>query len=162
MNLAHFSFANLHIAAALKLLYRARYLLLVIHGENHPLMAEIDANIGVILYAVQEFDDALKFLQNALKLNQIYLEPRALKTAIIYHLMARTYSCRGDFRTALQMEKETFTIYSKTFGSEHEKTKESSECLKHLTQQAVTFQKRINEANRQGANNIGQLLPIEV
>ncbi|KAK6100365.1 Clustered mitochondria family protein [Brugia pahangi] len=162
LNLAHFSFANLHIAAALKLLYRARYLLLLIHGENHPFMAEIDGNIGVILYAVQEFDDALKFLQNALKLHQIYLEPQALKTALIYHLLARTYSCRGDFRTALQMEKETFTIYSKTFGIDHEKTKESSECLKHLTQQAVTFQKRINEANRQGSNNIGQLLPVEI
>lgn len=58
--------------------------------------------------------------------------------------------------------QETFTIYSKTFGNDHEKTKESGECLKHLTQQAVTFQKRINEVNRQGANNIGQLLPIEV
>ncbi|VDK79802.1 unnamed protein product [Litomosoides sigmodontis] len=162
LNLAHFSFANLHIAAALKLLYRARYLLLLMHGENHPFMAEIDANIGVILYAVQEFDDALKFLQNALKLHLTYLEPHALKTALIYHLMARTYSCRGDFRTALQMEKETFMIYSKTFGIEHEKTKESSECLKYLTQQAVTFQKRINEANRQGSNSIGHLLPVEI
>ncbi|VDK54673.1 unnamed protein product [Anisakis simplex] len=161
LNLAHFSFANLHIAASLKLLYRARYLLMLVHGENHPLMAQIDGNIGVILYAIQEYDDALKFLQSALKLHQIYMEPRALKTALIYHLMARTYSCRGDFRTALQMEKETFTIYSKTFGEEHEKTKESGDCLKHLTQQAVTFQKRINEANRQGAANIGQLVPIE-
>lgn len=78
-------------------------------GENHPLMAEIDGNIGVILYAVQEFDDALKFLQSALKLHHIYLEPQALKTALIYHLMARTYSCRGDFRTALQMEKVLFS-----------------------------------------------------
>ncbi|KHN71336.1 Clustered mitochondria -like protein [Toxocara canis] len=58
--------------------------------------------------------------------------------------------------------QETFTIYSKTFGEEHEKTKESGDCLKHLTQQAVNFQKRINEANRQGAANIGQLLPIEI
>uniref|UniRef100_A0A915BII9 Clustered mitochondria protein homolog n=3 Tax=Parascaris univalens TaxID=6257 RepID=A0A915BII9_PARUN len=162
LNLAHFSFANLHIVASLRLLYRARYLLLLVHGENHPLMAQIDGNIGVILYAVQEYDDALKFLQSALKLHQAYMEPRALKTALIYHLMARTYSCRGDFRTALQMEKETFTIYSKTFGDEHEKTKESGDCLKHLTQQAVTFQKRINEANRQGGANIGQLLPIEI
>ncbi|VDD87948.1 unnamed protein product [Enterobius vermicularis] len=162
LNLAHFSFANLHIVASLKLLYRSRYLLLLIHGENHPLMAQIDGNIGVILYAVQEYDEALKFLQSALKLHQTYMEPRALKTAMIYHLMARTYSCRGDFRTALQMEKETFTIYSKTFGENHEKTKESGECLKHLTQQAVTFQKRLNEANRQGASNITQLLPIEI
>ena len=30
-------------------------------------------------------------------------------------------------------------------GEEHERTKESSECLKHLTQQAVVFQKKMNE-----------------
>lgn len=58
--------------------------------------------------------------------------------------------------------QETFTIYSKTFGDDHEKTKESGDCLKHLTKQAVTFQKRINEANRQGAASIGQLIPLEV
>ena len=28
-----------------------------------------------------------------------------------YHLIARTYSCKGDFRTALQNEKEAYTIY---------------------------------------------------
>lgn len=35
-------------------------------------------------------------------------------------------------------------IYSK-LGEEHERTKESGECLKHLTQQAVVFQKKMNE-----------------
>jgi protein TIF31 len=28
-----------------------------------------------------------------------------------YHLVARTHSCRGDFRAALQSEKEAFSIY---------------------------------------------------
>ena len=30
-------------------------------------------------------------------------------------------------------------------GEDHDRTKESSECLKHLTQQAVVFQKKMNE-----------------
>ncbi len=30
-------------------------------------------------------------------------------------------------------------------GDDHEKTKESSECLRHLTQQAVVMQKKMNE-----------------
>lgn len=34
--------------------------------------------------------------------------------------------------------------------------------MKHLTHQAVVFQKKINEANRQGTSSIGQLLPPEV
>jgi protein TIF31 len=91
--------------------------------------------------------------------------------AVSYHLVARTQSCMGDFRSALQNEKETYTIYKiqvlifildylvtcvinffangvfifLKLGEEHEKTKESSECLRHLTQQAVVLQKKMNE-----------------
>ena len=28
-----------------------------------------------------------------------------------YHLVARTYSCKGDFRTALHNEKQAYIIY---------------------------------------------------
>lgn len=107
-----------------------------------------------------------------------------MKVAVSYHLVARTQSCMGDFRAALQNEKETYTIYKQQvserqiyqmmrililgkrarkqnfslnilssvllffgqkLGEEHEKTKESSECLRHLTQQAVILQKKMNE-----------------
>ena len=36
---------------------------------------------------------------------------RSLKVAMSYHLVARAFSCKGDFRTALQHEKEAFGIY---------------------------------------------------
>ena len=51
----------------------------------------------------------------------------------------------GDFRSALQNEKETYAIYRAHLGDDHDKTKEASECLKHLTQQAVVLQKKMNE-----------------
>ena len=49
INLAHFAFANLYVSGALRLLYRARYLLLIVHGENHPLMCQIDVSWGLYL-----------------------------------------------------------------------------------------------------------------
>jgi protein TIF31 len=52
-------------------------------------------------------------------------------------------------------------MFSFQLGEEHEKTRESSECLKHLTQQAVTFQKRMNEITR-NAGSVSQLLPLQV
>jgi protein TIF31 len=64
-------------------------------------------------------------------------------------------------QTALHHEKETFQTYNKLLGDEHEKTRESSECLRQLTHQAVTFQKRMNEASR-SAVSISHLLPIQV
>lgn len=47
-------------------------------------------------------------------------------------------------------------------GEEHEKTKESSECLRHLTQQAVVLQKKMNELyqGRLGANVSTSGLPL--
>uniref|UniRef100_A0A915LBY8 Uncharacterized protein n=1 Tax=Romanomermis culicivorax TaxID=13658 RepID=A0A915LBY8_ROMCU len=41
-HLALYCFANWQISTALKLLYRARYLLLLSNGENHPHMALLD------------------------------------------------------------------------------------------------------------------------
>jgi protein TIF31 len=64
-----YSFANQQIPTALKLMYRARYLALLCHGENHPDIALFDSNVGLILQAVGEFDLSVRFLQKALELN---------------------------------------------------------------------------------------------
>ncbi|GAB1604633.1 clustered mitochondria protein homolog [Argonauta hians] len=144
-HLALYCFANNQISNALKLMYRARYLALICHGENHPEVALFDSNIGLILHAAEEYDLSLRFLEKALQLNIKFYGARSLKVAMGHHLVARTRSCRSDFRSALQSEKEAYTIYKQVLGEDHERTKESSECLRHLTQQAVVFQKKMNE-----------------
>ncbi|VDO97859.1 unnamed protein product [Heligmosomoides polygyrus] len=160
INLAHFAFSNLYIPAALRLLYRARYLLLIAHGENHPLMAQIDGNIGVILFAVHEFDTALRFLQSSEAVMTANGEPKRLKSALVQHITARAHASRGDFRAALAAEKETYSIYNNLFGAEHDKTKESSEYLSQLTMQAVAFQRKVMDATK--GNSVGPLLPAQV
>merc|ERR1712223_1935344 len=159
-HLALYCFANTQVSTALKLLYRARYLALLVTGENHPELALIDSNIGLILHAVGEYDISLRFLEKALALNIAYHGPRSLKVAVSYHLVARTQSCMGDFRSALTNEKETFTIYKTQLGDEHDKTRESGECLRHLTQQAVVLQKKMNDIY-QGKTKSG-LPPIQI
>lgn len=151
-HLSLYCFVNGQVTTALKLLYRARYLLLLVCGENHPEMAVLDSNIGLILHAVCEYDLSFRFLRNALKLNLNFFGPKHMKVAVNYHLVARTQSCQGDFRGALQNEKETYAIYRQILGAEHEKTKESGECLKHLTQQAVVLAKKLNEMNQGNTN----------
>lgn len=151
-HLALYCFVNGQVTVALKLLYRARYLLLLVCGENHPEMAILDSNIGLILHAVCEYDLSFRFLKNALKLNINFFGQKHMKVAVNYHLVARTQSCTGDFRGALQNEKETFAIYRQILGAEHEKTKESGECLRHLTQQAVVLAKKLNEMNQGNTN----------
>ncbi|XP_011307260.1 clustered mitochondria protein homolog [Fopius arisanus] len=145
IHLALYSFANGQVSVSLRLLYRARYLALLICGEDHPEVALIDSNISLILHAVGEYELSLRFLEHALSLNLRYHGSRSLKVAVSYHLVARTQSCMGDFRAALNNEKETYAIYKQQLGEEHEKTRESSDCLRHLTQQAVVLQKKMNE-----------------
>ncbi len=68
-----YCFACGHISVAFQLLYRARYIAVLCHGEFHPETAQIDVNIALMLHAVEEFDTAALFLDNALKLNKVYV-----------------------------------------------------------------------------------------
>ena len=138
-HLALYCFANSQVSTALKLLYRARYLALLVCGENHPEIALLDvskvfnysprtahcrastyshfyflqSNISLILHAVGEFELSLRFLEKALALNIRYYGANSIKVAVSYHLVARTQSCMGDFRAALNSEKETYAIYKR-------------------------------------------------
>lgn len=159
-HLALYCFANSQVSTALKLLYRARYLAIIICGENHPEVALLDSNISLILHAVGEYELSLRFLEKALALNIKYYGSKSLKVAVSYHLVARTQSCMGNFRLALNNEKEAYAIYKQQLGENHEKTKESSECLKHLTQQAVVLQKKMNEIYN--GKNGAALPPIQI
>lgn len=158
-HLSLYCFANGQVNNSLKLLYRARYLLLVGYGEDHPEMGLIDSNLGLILQAAGEYDSAEKFLENALEINKKYFAKKSMKTALSYHLLARLQSCRGDFRSALMNERETYQIYKALLGEDHERTKESAQVLKHLTEQAVLLQKKMNEMYK---GEKGKLPPIHI
>lgn len=41
-------------------------------------------------------------------------------------------------------ERETYSIYKEQLGEKHEKTQEASDCLAHLTQQAVVLQRKVH------------------
>uniref|UniRef100_A0A8C0K9B8 Clustered mitochondria protein homolog n=1 Tax=Canis lupus dingo TaxID=286419 RepID=A0A8C0K9B8_CANLU len=152
MHLALYCFASSQLSTALSLLYRARYLTLLVFGEDHPEMALLDNNIGLVLHGVMEYDLSLRFLENALAVSTKYHGPRSLKVALSHHLVARVYESKAEFRSALQHEKEGYTVYKTQLGEDHEKTKESSEYLKCLTQQAVALQRTMNEIYRNGSS----------
>lgn len=77
-------------------------------------------NISLILHAVGEYELSLKFLEKALALNIKYYGAKSLKVAVTYHLVARTQSCMGNFRSALTNEKEAFTIYKTQVRKAHQ------------------------------------------
>lgn len=125
------------------------------------IFSSLQSNTGLILHAIGEYEHGLRFLWHALHINLKYLGERDLKTAFSYHLIARTLSCTGDFRGALNNEKETYSIYKHVLGEQHEKTRESRDCLRHLTNQAVVLQKKMNEIYKGNANAIIPPLQIQ-
>ncbi|XP_071994297.1 clustered mitochondria protein homolog isoform X2 [Engystomops pustulosus] len=159
MHLALYCFANNQLSISLNLLYRARYLMLLVYGEGHPEMALLDSNIGLVLHGVMEYDLSLRFLENALNINSKYHGAKSLKVALSHHLVARVYETKGEFRSALQHEKDGYTIYKNQLGEQHEKTKESSEYLKYLTQQAVALQRTMNEIYKNGSS--ANIMPLK-
>uniref|UniRef100_UPI003AAB6D90 clustered mitochondria protein homolog n=1 Tax=Centroberyx gerrardi TaxID=166262 RepID=UPI003AAB6D90 len=142
--LALYCFAGGQHSTSLRLLYRARYLTLLVSGEDHPQVALLDSMLGLVLHGLMEYELSLKFLQNALILTSKYHGATSLKHAHSHHLLATVYESKGEFRSALQHEKEAYSIYKSQVGENHDSTKESSEYLKSLTQQAVILQKAIN------------------
>lgn len=75
------------------------------------------SNISLILHAVGEYELSLRFLEKALALNIKYYGAKSLKVAVSYHLVARTQSCMGNFRSALNNEKEAYAIYKQQVGN---------------------------------------------
>lgn len=151
-HLGLYCFAGGQSVTALRLLYRARYLMLLVCGDDHPEMALLDSKIGLVLHSMMACDLSLKFLEDALVLTSKYQGPSSLKLAQSHHLLAKVHESKGDFRAALTHEKEHYGIYRKQVGETHEKTQESSEYLKHLTHQAVILQKTMNWISKTGSD----------
>lgn len=71
----------------------------------------------MILHAVGQYELSLRFIEHALQLNLKYFGNKSMHVAVSYHLVARTQSCMGEFRAALNNEKETYSIYKSQVSS---------------------------------------------
>lgn len=142
--LALYCFAGGQQASSLPLLYRARYLSLLLCGEDHPQVAFIDSMLGLVLHGLMEYGLSQKFLENALGLISKCYGALSLKHAQSHHLLATLLESKGDFRSALQHEKEAYAIYQSQIGNNHSETMKSKNYLNRLTEQAVNLQKALN------------------
>jgi len=145
------------VTSSLKLMYRSRYLALLAYGKDHPDMATFDTNIGLMLHNQREFTEACRYLQNSCNLQIKYHGSSSLHTATSQHLVARVLTALGDYKSALNCEKATFGIYQKHFGKDDVRTKESSETLKTILNQAVMLQKTLKDIAEKGKVNPSKL-----
>ncbi|XP_057213584.1 clustered mitochondria protein homolog isoform X1 [Triplophysa rosa] len=139
--LAVYLFAGGEAALAQRCLYRAKVLLLTVHGGDHPYTAVIDASLGLILQGEQ----SLQYLQSALKITSSFRGDADLTAALILHLLAQRLCVSGDYRGGMNLEKQAHSIFQNKWGEDHPQTKCSSEFLKNITQQAVRVERSIRQ-----------------
>uniref|UniRef100_A0A671S2Y8 Si:ch211-166a6.5 n=1 Tax=Sinocyclocheilus anshuiensis TaxID=1608454 RepID=A0A671S2Y8_9TELE len=139
--LAVYLLAGGETTLAQRCLYRAKVLLLTVHGADHPYTAVIDASLGLVLQGEQ----ALQYLQTALKLNSSFRGDTDLTTALMHHLLAQRLCVAGDYRGGMNHEKEAHSIFQSKCGEDHPQTKCSSDFLRNITQQAVRVERSIRQ-----------------
>ncbi|XP_062398969.1 clustered mitochondria protein homolog [Sardina pilchardus] len=140
--LAVYVYAGGEVALAQRCLYRARLLMLLVHGEDHPYIATLDSSLGLVLQGPQ----SIQYLQNALKINSSFRGDMDVKTALNHHLLAQKMCVAGDYRAAMNHEREAQTVFKNKCGEDHPQTKCSAEFLTAITQQAVRVERSLRQA----------------
>nr|XP_057926888.1 clustered mitochondria protein homolog isoform X1 [Doryrhamphus excisus] len=140
--LAVYVYAGGETNLAQKCLLRARHLLLTIHGEDHPYTAMLDSCLGLVLTG----EEAGQYLKNALRLNTSFFGPTNLHTALTQHLMSQWLCSKGDYRGAMNHEKEAFSAFTSLFDEDHPQTRCSKEFLCTITKQAVQVERSLRQA----------------
>ncbi|XP_029103008.1 clustered mitochondria protein homolog isoform X2 [Scleropages formosus] len=149
--LAVYVFAGRELSLAQRCLYRARLLMLQVHGEDHPYMATLDSSLGLVLQGVL----SVQYLQSALRLNTLFRGADDLHTALNHHLLAQRLCCVGDYRGAMAHERDALAIFQAKCGQTHQQTLCSLDFLHAITQQAV----RIERSLRQGGAELTDTAP---
>ena len=79
-------------------------------------------NIGVVYYNLSEYDDALKYYKDALKIQEKVLGEEHPDTATSYNNIGIVYYDLGKYEDALKYYKDALKIQEKVLGEEHPDT----------------------------------------
>ncbi|XP_064152391.1 clustered mitochondria protein homolog isoform X1 [Anguilla rostrata] len=146
--LAVYMFAGGELGLAQRCLYRAKLLMLLVHGEEHPFTATLDSSLGLVLQGEQ----SVKYLQSALKLNTLFHGSDNLQTALNQHLLAQRLCTVGDYRGAMTHEREALAVFQSQCGEDHPQTRCSTEFLGAITQQAVQVERSLRQGGAHSAD----------
>ncbi|XP_046871275.1 clustered mitochondria protein homolog [Hypomesus transpacificus] len=151
--LAVYVYAGGEQALSQRCLFRARLLMQTVHGEDHPYAAMLDGCLGLVLTGEQSG----QYLRNALKLNTSFFGPKDLRTALSQHLLSQSMCLAGNYRSAINHEREALVAFTSLHGEDHPQTRCSSDFLRTITQNAV----RVERSLRKGAPELMDTRTLE-
>ncbi|CAG8711149.1 7050_t:CDS:2, partial [Acaulospora morrowiae] len=119
----------------------AMYYWEIIYGQSHPDGATADHNVGIMLQNLRDFEGSIKFFERAKETNEGIFGKYNVVTGESYHLLAKALAFSEDYKAALGAEKCAYNIFTKVFGPDHPRTKETEVMLNDLTSNAVQYAK---------------------
>ncbi len=145
------------------------------HGLDHPSVATIVSNIGLLLEAQGDLAGALEYIQRALQIDEKVYGPDHPNVAIDVSNIGAVVKVQGDLAGALEYIQRALQIDEKVYGLDHPnvaiRANNIGTILKaqgnlagalEYTQRAIRIDERVYGPNHPNvairANNIGQIL----
>jgi CHAT domain-containing protein/Tfp pilus assembly protein PilF len=88
-------------------------------GEYHLYYARSLNNIGVAYYNIGDYQNAIDYFEQALKIKKLILGEEHLDNASSLNNIANTYKNIGDYQKSLKYHMQAMEIIKKTLGEEH-------------------------------------------
>ncbi|KAF9898427.1 Intracellular distribution of mitochondria, partial [Lobosporangium transversale] len=132
LNLGLFEHASGRTLTALKYLKHAIHYWDLIYGKNHPDSSTADNNIAVMLQSLKDFEKSCAFFERAKETQELAHGKEHLIIANCHHVLAKAHAFKGDFETAVKVEKTAYDMFLKLAGAEDVRTKEAELWLQEL------------------------------
>jgi CHAT domain-containing protein/Tfp pilus assembly protein PilF len=89
-------------------------------GKEHPKIAALFNNLGIVCWSKGDYDEALEFHEKALKIRLKILGTNHTDVAITYSNMGNIYFSKGYYNKALELYEKALAIRLKSLGFEHQ------------------------------------------
>eukprot|EP00054_Salpingoeca_dolichothecata_P029403 m.231638 g.231638 ORF g.231638 m.231638 type:complete len:1273 (+) comp26466_c1_seq18:216-4034(+) len=159
MTLAHINSSANQLHEAISCCHHARQLLKLVCVNDHPELAAINSQLGQIYLHNNELDEAEKYLNECLEIQQRLYGPSGLHLANSYQHLGKIAHLKNDFRTALTHERAAQSIFEPLLGKDHKRTQGSTNLIRQYAAEAVkleTIQARIKQNAQQQVAVSGQ------
>ncbi|KAJ2802575.1 Intracellular distribution of mitochondria, partial [Coemansia guatemalensis] len=163
LNLSLYEHARGNTLLALRLIRHAVDLWSLVNSPDHPDLATAHNNIGVMLQSLNMYDDALRFFKSCVEIRVRLLGAEHVLVANAQHSLAKALALTGDFKEAVQVERQAHRFFNNSFGEQDPRTQETADWLSELTLNAVRTAKLTKAAQEKLRNfaNTANLMRVD-